>query len=125
MENSKVAGKTPMMVDLEAGKNYAWCACGHSANQPWCDGSHKGTGITPTVFKVENLTLSAWIDLYRLDLGAPISAARSVKVISLSRSIILILSNSVMFMRFNATLISFYHNYLDYCEFISCFVSVM
>lgn len=53
MENSKVAGKTPIMVDLEKGKNYAWCACGRSANQPWCDGSHKGTGITPTVFKVE------------------------------------------------------------------------
>lgn len=53
MENSKVAGKTPMMVDLEAGKNYAWCACGHSSNQPWCDGSHKGTGMSPVVFKVD------------------------------------------------------------------------
>lgn len=53
MENSKVAAKTPMIVDLEAGKNYAWCACGRSANQPWCDGSHKGTGITPTLFKAD------------------------------------------------------------------------
>lgn len=53
MENSKVAGKTPMMVDLEAGKNYAWCACGLSSNQPWCDGSHKGTGISPVIFKVD------------------------------------------------------------------------
>ncbi len=53
MENSKVAGKSPMMVDLEVGINYAWCACGHSSNQPWCDGSHKGSGITPVVFKLD------------------------------------------------------------------------
>lgn len=52
MENSKVAGKTPLLVDLEAEKNNAWCACGHSTNQPWCDGSHKGTGISPMIFKV-------------------------------------------------------------------------
>ncbi len=53
MDNSKVAGKSPKIVDLETGKTYAWCACGHSSNQPWCDGSHKGTGITPVVFKSE------------------------------------------------------------------------
>jgi CDGSH-type Zn-finger protein len=53
MEKSKEAGKTPMMVDLEAGKNYAWCACGHSTNQPWCDGAHKGTGMKPVVFKLD------------------------------------------------------------------------
>ena len=52
MENSKVAGKTPLLVDLEAEKNNAWCACGRSSNQPWCDGSHKGTGISPVIFKV-------------------------------------------------------------------------
>lgn len=54
MEKSKVAGKTPMIVDLKAGKTNAWCACGHSSNQPWCDGSHKGTGISPLIFKVED-----------------------------------------------------------------------
>jgi CDGSH-type Zn-finger protein len=31
---------------MEAGK-YFWCACGRSAKQPFCDGSHKGTGIQP------------------------------------------------------------------------------
>lgn len=49
----KVAGLTPMTVTLEEGKTYAWCACGLSANQPWCDGSHKVTSITPKIFKVE------------------------------------------------------------------------
>ena len=52
MEKSKVAGKQPFVLNLEASKTYAWCACGRSSNQPWCDGSHKGTGITPTLFKV-------------------------------------------------------------------------
>ena len=54
MKDSKVAGTSPMMVDLESGKSYAWCACGHSSKQPWCDGSHKGTGISPTIFKAED-----------------------------------------------------------------------
>ncbi len=51
MEKSKVAGTTPLVVDLESGKAYAWCACGHSSKQPWCDGSHKATEIKPQVFK--------------------------------------------------------------------------
>lgn len=42
-----IAEKTPIGVDVEAGKAYFWCACGRSQNQPFCDGSHKGTSITP------------------------------------------------------------------------------
>ena len=36
-----------MGVAVTAGKTYFWCACGLSAKQPFCDGSHKGTGFTP------------------------------------------------------------------------------
>lgn len=43
----KIAATTPFPVECEGGKAYFWCACGLSANQPFCDGSHKGTGITP------------------------------------------------------------------------------
>ncbi len=50
MDKSKSAGNSPKMVQLESGKTYAWCACGRSSNQPWCDGSHQVTSITPTVF---------------------------------------------------------------------------
>lgn len=50
MEKPKVAGNSPRMLKLEAGERYAWCACGRSSNQPWCDGSHQVTGITPHVF---------------------------------------------------------------------------
>ena len=32
-------------------KKYVWCACGKSSNQPFCDGKHKGTNITPIVFE--------------------------------------------------------------------------
>ena len=32
--------KTPFVMDMPAGE-YWWCACGASAKQPFCDGSHK------------------------------------------------------------------------------------
>ena len=47
MTERVVAAKVPMGVDVEAGKSYWWCRCGRSARQPFCDGSHKGTGIAP------------------------------------------------------------------------------
>lgn len=46
-----VAQKSPYPVEVEAGKKYFWCACGRSKNQPFCDGSHKGTGITPLAYE--------------------------------------------------------------------------
>ena len=50
---SIVAQKGPFAVELRAGKTYAWCACGRSSNQPFCDGSHKETSLSPVVFKAE------------------------------------------------------------------------
>jgi len=47
------AGLKPIVVELKAGETYAWCACGRSANQPFCDGSHQGTGLDPVVFIAE------------------------------------------------------------------------
>jgi CDGSH-type Zn-finger protein len=48
-----VAKAGPYVVELEAGKRYWWCACGRSRNQPFCDGSHQGTGIEPIEFSVD------------------------------------------------------------------------
>jgi len=49
----EVAKKGPFAVELEAGKEYHWCACGKSKNQPFCDGSHHGSEFTPVVFTPE------------------------------------------------------------------------
>lgn len=48
-----IAAKTPAKVELEAGKDYFWCRCGKSKSQPFCDGSHAGTDITPLKFTTE------------------------------------------------------------------------
>lgn len=53
MSEPVIAQKNPYVVELEEGKTYAWCACGRSSNQPFCDGGHKGTGMSPNVFKAE------------------------------------------------------------------------
>jgi CDGSH-type Zn-finger protein len=50
MMEAVIAQKGPYEVEVEAGKSYLWCACGRSATQPFCDGSHKGTGLTPVRF---------------------------------------------------------------------------
>jgi CDGSH-type Zn-finger protein len=36
----------PRVVVLKPG-NYYWCACGRTRRPPYCDGSHKGSGISP------------------------------------------------------------------------------
>ena len=53
MSEPVIAQKAPYAVDVEEGKNYFWCACGKSAKQPFCDGSHKGSGITPTKYEAK------------------------------------------------------------------------
>ena len=50
MSEAVIASKTPFGVDVEAGKSYWWCACGKSAKQPFCDGSHKGSEFIPIQF---------------------------------------------------------------------------
>jgi CDGSH-type Zn-finger protein len=50
------AQKSPYGVTVEAGKEYWWCACGRSKNQPFCDGSHKGTGFAPIEYKATEST---------------------------------------------------------------------
>lgn len=49
-----IAERTPIDVELEEGKQYLWCRCGRSNSQPFCDGSHEGTGIEPMPFVVKH-----------------------------------------------------------------------
>jgi CDGSH-type Zn-finger protein len=48
-----VAQKEPYAVEVKVGRRYFWCACGRSAKQPFCDGSHAGTGLEPLQYKAE------------------------------------------------------------------------
>ena len=52
MNQPTIPSKQPTILELEPG-TYYWCACGQSANQPYCDGSHQGTAFTPVPFTVE------------------------------------------------------------------------
>ena len=47
MSEPKIAQASPYPTPVEAGKSYFSCSCGLSANQPFCDGSHKATDMTP------------------------------------------------------------------------------
>jgi len=51
MAEPVIAQKSPIAVEVEAGKAYWWCSCGKSQKQPFCDGSHKGSEFTPQQFK--------------------------------------------------------------------------
>ena len=52
-ETPVVAQKSPYRMEVEEGKSYWWCACGKSAKQPFCDGSHKGGAFRPMEYKSE------------------------------------------------------------------------
>ena len=54
-----IAQKKSYKIEMEPGA-YAWCACGLSKGQPFCDGSHKGTEFSPLVVKVEEKKLVSW-----------------------------------------------------------------
>ena len=41
------------MEELEKGKTYAWCSCGKSDTQPWCNGAHQGSEFKPHIFIAE------------------------------------------------------------------------
>ena len=55
----KIPQKIPYVIDEQPGKK-AWCACGLSNKQPYCDGSHKGTGMTPVIVEITEARKVAW-----------------------------------------------------------------
>ncbi len=52
MQAPKCVDTKPVVLELEPG-TYYWCACGLSAKHPFCDGAHKGTGLAPVKFQLE------------------------------------------------------------------------
>ncbi len=59
MAKPEIAQKKPYVMEMQAG-TYAWCACGKSKNQPFCDGSHAGSKFSPVIQKIEAPTKVAW-----------------------------------------------------------------
>ena len=50
MLKGKKAGESAIVVEVEKNRSYFWCSCGLSSKQPFCDGSHKNTEISPVKF---------------------------------------------------------------------------
>lgn len=69
MAKAVIAARKPKQVHLEPGEYY-WCACGRSKNQPFCDGSHAGTGIRPVKFNVDTAS-DAWLCMCKQTGDAP------------------------------------------------------
>ena len=57
--DGNIAQKSPYVKECEKRK-YAWCACGRSSNQPFCDGSHKGTKFSPIIVDLGQDETVAW-----------------------------------------------------------------
>jgi CDGSH-type Zn-finger protein len=59
MDEPKVGGTSPVVGEFKAG-DYWWCSCGLSNKQPFCDGSHSGTGFSPRKITLEADCKFAW-----------------------------------------------------------------
>lgn len=53
MSKPQIAQKSPYPIEVTTGRKYFWCACGKSAKQPFCDGSHEGSEFTPYAYTAE------------------------------------------------------------------------
>ena len=59
MSTPECPQKFPYMVPEPAGRR-AWCSCGKSAKQPYCDGAHAGSQWRPVVVQIEAPKTVAW-----------------------------------------------------------------
>ncbi len=53
MKIARIPATCPKPVKLKAGEQVWWCSCGRSKSQPFCDGSHQGTGFEPVPFTAD------------------------------------------------------------------------
>lgn len=58
-EKGHIAQKSNIRLEMKAG-TYYWCACGLSNNQPFCDGSHKGSSFSPLKVEIETDRMVSW-----------------------------------------------------------------
>ena len=71
MSESNTPVINPIVFDVEKGKDYWWCACGKSKTQPFCDGSHHGSGFTPQKYTAAR-NERVWFCLCKKTKNAPL-----------------------------------------------------
>ncbi len=54
-----IAQRAPYVMDMKPG-TYYWCQCGRSKTQPFCDGSHTGTDLSPIEVEIKEQKKVAW-----------------------------------------------------------------
>ena len=59
MPEPKIAQRSPFILNEPVGTRY-FCTCGHSKSQPFCDGSHKGSGFSPLKIDLAQAKTVAW-----------------------------------------------------------------
>lgn len=59
-ERPRIPQKRPVAQTEQAGTTRWWCACGRSQSQPFCDGSHAGSGFQPLEVEIQETRIVVW-----------------------------------------------------------------
>ena len=76
MNLPKIVQKRPYVIEEKAGKK-AFCSCGLSSKDPYCDGSHKDTKFSPEIVELKENKKVAWCGCKHSSKGAFCDGAHS------------------------------------------------
>lgn len=76
MSEPECPQKKPYVIDEEPGTK-AWCSCGKSQNQPYCDGAHAGTEFRPEIVQITEKGPVAWCGCKKSAQGARCDGSHS------------------------------------------------